>query len=213
MDATNAVQCANLGVELATLLLQLLGISFLIYTFVIMFYHQVLQRERRISTFQDWMRDWVLVWICITIPVMFVTSMYSIAHLWGFGGGLVAGVLKSLGLDNSARAEACANLTNATFKEFYQQSLPYVGCVYVVTIALLVAEIIIIWKQYNQSRQKLLTVLLLLPFFIGVILALLVLTVLSPGYLPYFPYLLLLVYFIWILSWFLIQKDKKFNLD
>ncbi|RLI86163.1 MAG: hypothetical protein DRO98_05780 [Archaeoglobales archaeon] len=150
------------------------------------------------------MRDWVLVWISFTIPLVFMVSTYSMAYLWGFGSRLIQRLMKQ---ESNIELK---NLGYDVFKEFFQQSVPYILCMYFLTGTLLLAEFIIIHKQYshNYYPRKLLTAIFLCPFLI-LILALPIF--MHYSVMPWFvPWLVFVVYAFWIFSWWLPKILEKF---
>ncbi len=116
---------------------QFLGLTFLIYTFVIMFYAQALQRDRRIDSFLDWFRNWALVWIGLSIPVIFVTSLYSLSFLWGFE-------CVWRGIDN----KTCLILFNV----FKQQTEPFVWIVYLTSGVMYLIEAIMLHHRLSTFK-------------------------------------------------------------
>ena len=182
MNVTKSVDLVLVNIHV-----QFLGLTFLIYTFVIMFYAQVLQRDRRIDSFLDWFRDWALVWIGLSIPVIFVTSLYSSSYLWGFECGW-------RGIDN----ETCFALLNA----FEQQTEPFVWIAYITSGIMYMTEGVIILGRFKWAVYL---------FFLCGILILIGNLIIANSATYLQPIFIFLAYIVWIIPPYLALNFKRFK--
>jgi hypothetical protein len=180
----------SLDLSLVNLHVQFVGLAFMILTFVIMFYAQALNRDRKVENFIDWIRNYALVWIGLSVPVIFVTTGFTSSFLWGFVCG-------------------CERMNNTTceifFNAFLQMTEPFIWIVYSFSGIAYLIEVPIISSNIEHKRLKTFAQLCLVY---GVII-LIVAFSMPPQ--PLVVYLWLIAYVIWIVppAIFIHNEDIK----
>jgi hypothetical protein len=162
--------------------LQFLGIVFLIQTFVIWFYHNALQnRKEKYESdipFDVWLKDWALVWIALSIPVIFVTSVFRLEYI----------LILECTLSPSKN-------DGALILEFINTVKPYIWTVYILAIVLYSCEVKNIDKKFGHFSSKYILTTLLVGLFLLLLLILLFTLIKSE---ELFWLIIFLIWLIWI---------------
>jgi len=101
---------AEPSLTLVNLHFQILGVVFLVQTFVIWFYYNANQNERRVvEDIGDWISKWVVVWLGLLISVLLAIFFGSTPHLASFEVGYQASFCEKV-----QELEWCRNVYNET---------------------------------------------------------------------------------------------------
>ncbi|RLI83352.1 hypothetical protein DRP07_03555 [Archaeoglobales archaeon] len=152
---------AEPSLTLVNLHVQILGVVFLIQTFVILFYYNVNQNKegRAVKDFRDWISKWVLVWFGLSIPILVLVSFSPVPYLAGLESGFTQASSKEY------------------FFKFWRTEMPYILVPYYVSVFLYALEFgFLKWHikyfekpEINTYRCSLSLGLIFLLIFIGII--------------------------------------------